>query len=315
MLPNNDVFRLIALLVVTTVIMLPPARLARRSDAGDSDGEHVGIEDAPDGVSCLDYAHSYMWPYNKGIDAVRVAIDSRIIVYDDAAGTATAYYLGASCKSEDTYGLRKDYSENGFKPGARTLFQDPNYDFTWIIGGRSAVIFRRGLSPERYREVIADTTERWGESRLQLRPASGTYAIPADRFEPAARATAAGHALVAQTEISDAATGLRAVIEYPVKTMNVSRDGFPSATGESVWQIDTGPVGVPELSKRFDPPISAFSLGFIATISRHPAAADFVLEQPTSLPPPNDTVEVLHYSRPFSVRATNRLVGIPLPTR
>ena len=256
-----------------------------------------------------------MWPYNQARDAVRVAIESRIIVYDDAAGTATEYYLGASCKSEDTYGVNKDYSEEGFKPGANTLLQDPNYDFTWIIGGRSAVIFRRALNAEGYRDVRADATEAWGESRLQLWPAAGVYAIPTDKFEPAARATEAGDALVGQTEIANPTMALRALIEYPVKTMNVSREGFFTKDSGGVWQIDTGPVGVPDLSRRYDPPISAFSLGFIATISRHPAAADFVLERPTPLPPPNDAVRVLHYSKPFSLRAVNRLVGIPLPAR
>ena len=271
---------------------------------------------APDGIACLDYAHSYMWPYNKARDAVRVAIESRIIVYDDAAGTATAYYLGASCKSEDTYGVNKDYSEEGFKPGANTLLQDPNYDFTWIIGGRSAVIFRRALNAEGYRDVRADATEAWGESRLQLWPAAGVQAIPTDQFEPAARATDAGDTLVGQTEIADPTMALRALIEYPVKTMNVSRErGISTKDSGRVWQIDTGPVGVPDLSRRYDPPISAFSLGFIATISIHPDAADFVLEQPTPLPPPNDAVHVLHYSKPFSLRAVNRLVSIPLPAR
>jgi hypothetical protein len=67
------------------------------------------------------------------------------------------------------------------------------------------------------------------------------------------------------------------------------------------------------LSKRYTPAIRAFSLGFVATISRHPTAADFVLEQLTPLPPPNDAVRVLHYSKPFSLRAKNRLLGIPPP--
>jgi hypothetical protein len=276
----------------------------------------------PDGIACLDYAHSYMWPYTKPRDAVRVAIESRTILYDDAAGTATAYYLGASCKSEDTYGVNKDYSEAGFRPGANALFVDPNYDFTWIIGSRSAVIFRRGLDvrktssrgePVPYREVRADTTETWGESRLQLRPAAGAYDIPADEFAPAARATETGDAIVAQTQIESTDTRLRALIEYPVKTMNMSRAGYPSDDDDSVWQVDTGPVGVPDLSRHYDPPVDAFSLGFIATVSRHPAAADFVLEQLTALPSPNDGASVLHFSRPYSLRAINRLMGIPLP--
>tara|TARA_B100000029_G_scaffold456589_1_gene484692 strand:+ start:45 stop:815 length:771 start_codon:yes stop_codon:yes gene_type:complete len=256
-----------------------------------------------------------MWPYNKSSDAVRVAIESRIILFDDRSQTAAIYYLGASCKSEDTYGTQKDYSPNGFQPGANTLFHDPNYDFSWIVGNNSALIFRRLLNGKRYREVLEDTSVEWGEMRLQLSPAIGAYWIPVDKFEPAARATDAGHALVAQTEISNRTTGLRAVIEYPVKTMNVSRDGYPQLDGNGVWQIDTGPIGVPDLSKRHDPPVSSFSLGFIATISRNPQAADFVLEQPTPLKPPNEGISILHYSKPYSHRATNRLIGIPHPER
>ncbi len=302
---------LIQVLLVLVSIWSLSENAMRSSYAAEKN--QVGILDAPDGVACLDYAHSYMWPYNTGTDAVRVAIESRTIVYDDVAGTATVYYLGASCKSEDTYGLRKDYSEAGFEPGATTLFYDPNYDFTWIIGDRTSVIFRRKLDPQRYREVDTDTTDNWGELGLQLWSATSAYLIATDQFEPAMRATEAGHTLIAQTEVSDATTGLRAVIEYPVKTMNVSRDGFPDSSAESMWQIDTGPVAVPDLTKRYAPPIRAFSLGFIATISRHPGAADFVLEQLTPLPPPNNAVQVLHYSKPFSLRATNRLLGIPLP--
>ena len=101
-------------------------------------------------------------------------------------------------------------------------------------------------------------------------------------------------------------------------------------------QIDTGPVLVPDLSRRFTPTIAAFSLGtppqrgqtvaelafvctqwqlqnraragFIATISTHPLAADIILEQPTALPPPGEGM-VLHYSEPRSLPARNWLVS------
>ena len=102
-------------------------------------------------------------------------------------------------------------------------------------------------------------------------------------------------------------------------------------------QIDTGPVLVHDLSRRFTPTIAAFSLGtpsqrgqtvaelafvvhatrqlrgraragFIATISTHPLAADIILEQPTALPPPGEGM-VLHYSEPRSLPARNWLVG------
>ena len=190
---------------------------------------------AADGVECLDYGCSYLWPYDRPRDSVRVLIESRILLAGGPHGTGIPYYLGASCKGEDTYGVRKQYGPMGFRAGARTLFLDPNYDFTWIVGSGSAVIFRRALpdasnpagAPGRYREVRADTSRTWGPLRLQLTPATGAYEIPVSDFAAVAAATDAGHGIVAQTEIADAGTGTRAVIEYPVKTMNVSRAGYP----------------------------------------------------------------------------------------
>ncbi|MDD9988992.1 MAG: hypothetical protein OXQ31_22165 [Spirochaetaceae bacterium] len=274
---------------------------------------------AADGVECLDYGCSYLWPYDRPRDSVRVLIESRILLAGGPHGTGIPYYLGASCKGEDTYGVRKQYGPMGFRAGARTLFLDPNYDFTWIVGSGSAVIFRRALpdasnpagAPGRYREVRADTSRMWGPLRLQLTPATGAYEIPVSDFAAVAAATDAGHGIVAQTEIADAGTGTRAVIEYPVKTMNVSRAGYPAAGDGSVWQTDTGPIGVPDLSRRHDPPVACFSLGFIAVASRQPDAADFVLERPTALARPHADVSVLHFSAPFSRPATNRLFGIP----
>ena len=274
---------------------------------------------AADGVECLDYGCSYLWPYDRPRDSVRVLIESRILLAGGPHGTGIPYYLGASCKGEDTYGVRKQYGPMGFRAGARTLFLDPNYDFTWIVGSGSAVIFRRALpdasnpagAPGRYREVRADTSRTWGPLRLQLAPATGAYEIPVSDFAAVAAATDAGHGIVAQSEIADAGTGTRAVIEYPVKTMNVSRAGHPAAGDGSVWQTDTGPIGVPDLSRRHDPPVACFSLGFIAVASRQPDAADFVLERPTALAPPHADVSVLHFSAPFSRPATNRLFGIP----
>lgn len=175
------------------------------------------------------------------------------------------------------------------------------------------------VEKQRYRDVRADATESWGEPVLQLQPAaSATYELPVDEFGPAAAATDAGHGLVGYTELEGPeGSGLRAVLEYPVKTMNISAEGYPDAAAMggrgAVWQVDTGPVAVPDLDRRTPgtPQIAAFSLGFIATISTAPHAADFVLEQPTALPPPASATKVLHYSTPYSVPATNRLLAVP----
>jgi hypothetical protein len=52
------------------------------------------------------------------------------------------------------------------------------------------------------------------------------------------------------------------------------------------------------------------SLGFVAANNRQPGAADFVLEQPTSI---GGGRAVLHYSAPYSMPAINRLYALPLP--
>ena len=121
--------------------------------------------------------------------------------------------------------------------------------------------------------------------------------------------------------------------------MNLSLEGGADGTGTheaGVWQVDTGPVAVPDLSKRYEPAVACVSLGYIATNNRQsvrtlprlvsdavgplttlllfaPAwqeAADFVLEQPTAGP---GGEQVLHFSTPYSAKATNRLFAVPLP--
>jgi len=75
--------------------------------------------------------------------------------------------------------------------------------------------------------------------------------------------------------------------------MNVSLE-------KRLYQVDTGPVAFPDLSKRYDPLIDGLRLTFVAFNAAD--FADFVVEQ--------ETDGVYHYSKPFSVSAKNRLFGI-----
>lgn len=173
------------------------------------------------------------------------------------------------------------------------LFYSDNYDFCPVIsvpaGGHPAssslLIFRRGLGKDEsaYRELSVDASQTWGEPVFRLREARAAYEIPILDFNAIAAATADAIPLVSVTEISDVTTNMRAEIECPVKTMNISlsaTDSWPAG----VWQIDTGPVAVPDLTRRYEHPLDSVSLGFIATNNRQPDAADFVIEQHTPLP-------------------------------
>ena len=218
----------------------------------------------------------------------------------------------------------------------------------------------------KYKDVRTKTGADWSwghdAGSLRLWPATGACELAIDDFGAIRDATAADLPIVAQTEIKHPTSGLRAVIEYPVKTMNILRtdtmaDTPPQPVAAGVWQTDTGayiesepplhckgrglkytgeseqtrprrtnvymycltgmptgfhsgPLLVPDLSRRFEPAIDAMSLGFVAANNRQIEAADFVLEQPTSI---GGGREVLHYSKPFSMPAINRLFALPLP--
>jgi hypothetical protein len=104
------------------------------------------------------------------------------------------------------------------------------------------------------------------------------------------------HPIVGQTEISDSETGQRAIFEFPVKTMNTRR-------ADDLYQVDTGPLAFPDLTKRHERNVDGISLAFVAFNA--PDFADFVVEVPTSLG--EGMPEVHHYSELISLPAQNRV--------
>ena len=77
-------------------------------------------------------------------------------------------------------------------------------------------------------------------------------------------------------------------------------------------QTDTGPVALPDLSKRHERASDTLSLAFIAINNIQSETADLVVEQPTEIQH-NDALQVMHYSRPFNLPATSKLLCIPPP--
>ena len=158
------------------------------------------------------------------------------------------------------------------------------------------------MNPSKEHWNIAQRTLAYLDSTKGLKLRFGKGVTELDSFEKIRDATAAGQPIVAQTEIRNEETKLRAVIEYPVKTMNISLD-------KSVYQVDTGPLAYPDLSKRFDPSIDCLSLAFVAFNAPH--FADFIIEQPTPIvKDEQELAEVYHYSKPFSLPARNRLLAL-----
>ena len=260
-----------------------------RARADGSQEQEIADEIGGPLADCLDYGLSFL-ANPSPMNAVRFWIESRTTVIDDSTGVSTHFYQCASCKSEHTF------AETG-------LFQEDNYDFLPIFGGTDAedlLIFRRPARlSERYRQVTK-SEQVWGKPILKLRGGQPVRVL--DTWEKIRDATAAGVPLVGRTEIADPGTKLRAIIECPVKTMNVSLE-------HRKYQVDTGPIAFPDLSQRSEPLIASLSLAFVAFNAPH--FADFIIEQPTPvIEDEKELCKIYHYSSPFSLPAKNTLLGV-----
>lgn len=252
----------------------------RSLPAEDQNGEPARV----DGFSCLDYGRSFICN-SASFNNVRFWIESRTILID--GDRKTEFYQCGSCKSENTF-AEKD------------LFAKDNYDFMPILGGGHWLIFRRTAQLNPNYRSIKKTEELWGEAQLKLREARKLTRL--DTWEQIRDFTGQAVPIVSRTELSDEQTGLKAIIECPVKTMNISVD-------RSMYQVDTGPVAYPDLSRRLDPLIDCLQLAFVAFNAPH--FADFVLEQPTAIiEDGQERCQIHHYSGPFSKPAKNTLLAL-----
>jgi len=237
-------------------------------------------------IECLDYGRSFICNTST-TNAVRFWIESRTILYDDRAGTKFVIYQCGSCKSENTF-----VKEN--------LLAEDNYDFMPIYGGEDLLILRRHVDARETYRQLRKATDVWGEPNVRLQ--FGKTVSELKTFEQIRDVTATDTPLVAQTEITNQESGLRCLMEYPIKTMNISLDNH-------LWQVDTGPIAFPDLTQRFDPPVDSVRLAFAAFNAPH--FCDFVIEQPTPVMRDGQEVcQILHYSNPVSFAAKNRVLSV-----
>ena len=234
----------------------------------------------------IDYGVSFI--QGKGAkNSCRFWIESRTRIIDESSGSDTDYYQCGSCKSEHTF-------------AAKDLFKSPNYDFLPVFGPEYGLVFSRfALSSEGYRRIYR-AEELFGGQVYKLKKATSLKKLQTN--EEIRRATNDFLPLIAQTEIRNEQTGLRAIIEYPVKTMNIR-------ASDDIYQVDTGPVALPDLTKPYQPTIDSLSLAFVAFNAPH--FADFVIEHPTPIIQEGQEVcKVLHYSKLLSLEAKNTLFCI-----
>jgi hypothetical protein len=235
------------------------------------------------GLPVLDYGRSFVCGTAK-FNNVRFWVESRTVLFD---GDKRHEFLQlGSCKSENTF-------------GEKDLFSADNYDFLPILAddGNWLVFRRKNRITSDYRTI---KKEIWGPASNKLK--FGHKVQTLESFDAIQQATAAGVPLVSRTELEDKGTGLRAIIEAPVKTINIQPD-------RKLYQVDTGPVALPDLSRRHEPPVDCLRLAFVAFNAPH--FADFVIEQPTPIiEDGQERAKAFHYSNPISLPAKNSLITV-----
>jgi len=240
-----------------------------------------------------DFPNSYLtFTVPDGSNTARIQLDARCTVTDSEAGASEEFFLITPCKSEHMY-------------VDTTLFQNPNFDFCGVWSHTHFILLRTFASHQSGRPIkereSGPHAPRFGEVKIDLNMLQQTKQLHTGK--EIVKATLDNQALVARTYLQCGKGGRTALLEYPVKTMNV-------AVGSVQFQVDTGPLIVPDCCLPNDPDapvgVDHMSLAFICY--KDLARVDFVLRQPTAVEPGEATV--MHYSKILTMAARHELFAV-----
>ena len=224
---------------------------------------------------------SHKPPYS--LNNARITLECCCEITDKNGNNSTMYVLGAECKTERV-GVKAD------------IWTEPNAGFHLVVGRDEMLIIKNwahrdvkvmlhpeslGPQPLRQADLIKNA---WSDFRLDLCTTSGKAL---DSAESIVQATLEKRPILAQTEYDDG--DFHVCIQHPVKTMNANER-------DSIYQTDTGPIILPDLSSRrlarANLRIEVFDLAYSAF--NCPEWAEFVICAPTAV---TDRISVDHYSK------------------
>ena len=206
----------------------------------------------------------------------------------------------ASCKSEDTY-------------GQGDLFTKPNYDFSAIFSRKDYRLIRQHASASNNNPSVGAIPDFFDDVVFHIQPARQPQVL--GRSGDIVQATLKNRILVGRTELTLKDGKIQAILDYPIKTINVNDQ-------KTLFQVDTGPLLYPNLDSPHTRTIEAFEHAFLAykTFDR----AEFISLQPTfildtiknvaereRLFPLKSALSVNHYSAVRKLPAKNTLMAIP----
>lgn len=232
-------------------------------------------------------------PLPMTLNNVRAPLDARAVVTEKGTGAEREFALTVSCQAEQVW-VRRD------------VWHDPPADMCMIASRDEFLIVKRwdraekgvprypaslGVQPERQLDNPHACFERYGIARV-TRPGrllATTEAI--------VETLSTSDPVVAQTEYRS--DGHRVLLEYPVKIVNFSER-------ENYYQVDTGPILLPDLGDGSRPLIKGMQLAYVAHNTTD--WAEFLVNAPVSVAP---GVKVHHYSRTVRLEnVVNRLYAV-----
>ena len=233
-------------------------------------------------MKTCDFSRSFVTFVGKGhSNNARIQVETRCTMVDVSDGSEEEYFLVASCKSEDTY-------------GKGVLFLEPNYDFCGIFSDKEFILIRVG-TPYKSNDTIGDSEKYFEEVRRDIVMKEGDILAG---NEAIVKATLDNRLLNGRTTIADPTGRYRATIEFPVKTMNANDI-------RNIYQVDTGPVLLPDFKSQERRMVERFDLAFVAYSK--PDEAYFVIQEPISVCSTEEP-KVSHYSRIVRMDTVNEVV-------
>jgi hypothetical protein len=214
----------------------------------------------------------------------RIQVEARCVMLDRETSESESYYLVASCKGEDTHGKGR-------------LFLVPSYDFCMVYSSKDFMIIRTHANAERDNTTVGDNRGHFLEVDFHIEMADADVL---ESNEEIVQATLANCILNGRSEIADEAGRYQAMLEFPVKTMNVNDIS-------NIYQVDTGPIPLPDFTSTKERMVERFQLAFVAY--NRADEAYFVIQEPTPIAAGNRE-KVSHYSKVVRTDARNSVMAL-----
>jgi hypothetical protein len=238
-------------------------------------------------METCDFSRSFITFVTKNrTNNARIQIEARCEMLDQENGTTENYYLVASCKGEDTY-------------GKGCLFLVPNYDFCMIYSSKDFMIIRTHGNAELNNTTVGDNQGYFLDVHFHIKMIEAEILNENSKI---VQATLSNRLLNGRTEITDETKRFRAMIEFPIKTMNVNDISV-------MYQVDTGPILLPDFTSAKERVVERFNLAYVAY--NRPDEAYFAILEPMPIKE-GSSDKVSHYSRVVRFGARNSVTAYPL---